>query len=147
MFALMHMDRNYGQMMEQVMTQSQQMTGQLFPQDSMSAAQKQEYADFMRRVRSTVTASFSWQILEPGFAEIYAKQFTDAELDAFIAFYQSPAGQAMIAKTPEVLKQGQALSAEHMQILMPQLQSMMKEEMARMAAAARPPVSSGAKSN
>lgn len=34
---------------------------------------------------------------------IYERNFTDAEIDAMIAFYQTPEGQSVIAKMPAVL--------------------------------------------
>lgn len=36
---------------------------------------------------------------------IYERNFTDAEIDAMIAFYQTPEGQSVIAKMPNVLSQ------------------------------------------
>ncbi len=36
---------------------------------------------------------------------IYERNFTDAEIDAMIAFYETPEGQSMIAKMPTVMQE------------------------------------------
>jgi len=41
-----------------------------------------------------------WKKLEPMYVRIYQKTFTQQEVDGMIAFYKTPAGQAVIAKMP-----------------------------------------------
>jgi len=45
-----------------------------------------------------------WKKLEPTYVRIYQKSFTQAEVDGMIAFYRTPAGQAMIGKMPAVMQ-------------------------------------------
>lgn len=42
---------------------------------------------------------------------VYAQVYSEQELTDILAFYQSPAGQAMLAKLPQVLKQSQEAGA------------------------------------
>jgi uncharacterized protein len=37
-------------------------------------------------------------------AAVYAREFTDEDLDALVAFYHTPAGEHLVAKQPEILK-------------------------------------------
>jgi hypothetical protein len=45
-----------------------------------------------------------WKKLEPMYVRIYQKTFTQPEVDGMIAFYKSPAGQAVITKMPSALQ-------------------------------------------
>jgi hypothetical protein len=59
--------------------------------------------DIDRRRDEVVTLMkelLDWQKLEPLYVRIYQKTFTQQEVDGMIAFYKTPAGQAVIAKMP-----------------------------------------------
>jgi hypothetical protein len=45
-----------------------------------------------------------WKKLEPMYVRIYQKTFTQQEVDGMIAFYKSPAGQAVISKMPAAMQ-------------------------------------------
>jgi hypothetical protein len=45
-----------------------------------------------------------WKKLQPMYVRIYQKTFTQPEVDGMIAFYKSPAGQAVITKMPSALQ-------------------------------------------
>jgi hypothetical protein len=45
-----------------------------------------------------------WKKLEPMYVRIYQKSFTQPEIDGMIAFYKTPAGQAVITKMPAVMQ-------------------------------------------
>src|SRR3954462_3326130 len=45
-----------------------------------------------------------WKKLEPMYVRIYQKTFTQQEVDGMIAFYKSPAGQAVITKMPSAMQ-------------------------------------------
>ena len=45
-----------------------------------------------------------WKKLEPIYVRIYQKTFTQQEVDGMIAFYKTPAGQAVIAKMPGAMQ-------------------------------------------
>ena len=59
--------------------------------------------------------------MEPIIAEIYS----EAELEAMVTFYESPVGQSMIAKTPEMA----ARMAPVMQEIMPEMQKEMRAKL------------------
>lgn len=66
--------------------------------------------------------------LKPMYIDIYAKSFTQEEINGLIAFYDSPAGKAYVAKMPVVM---QSIMADMPRRLNPMLQQMQKatEEM------------------
>jgi hypothetical protein len=55
-----------------------------------------------------------WKKLEPMYVRIYQKSFTQPEVDGMLAFYKTPAGQAVINKMPTVMQS----SIDEMQQLM-----------------------------
>ena len=64
-----------------------------------------------------------WAKLEPMYVRIYQKTFSQQEVDGMIAFYKTPAGQAVIGKMPAVMQN----TIEEMQQLMgPVMQKMQK---------------------
>lgn len=71
-------------------------------------------------VRGVFQQHLKWADVEPGIATVYAQLFTDDELRAMIAFYQTPAGRRMSELTADV-----ALSTQ--QVLAPHLQRVMEE--------------------
>jgi len=45
-----------------------------------------------------------WKKLEPMYVRIYRKTFTQPEVDGMIAFYKTPAGQAVMSKMPSAMQ-------------------------------------------
>jgi len=64
-----------------------------------------------------------WNKLEPMYVRIYQKTFSQPEVDGMIAFYQTPAGQAVIAKMPAVM---QNTMDEMLQLMAPAMQRMQR---------------------
>jgi hypothetical protein len=83
--------------------------------------QSTKIAEFEKSTSRTIDTQMSWDALGPGFADLYAKNFTEAELDAIIAFYKSPAGIAFLDKTPALNTQTMQLLQSKMAALQPQL--------------------------
>jgi hypothetical protein len=66
-----------------------------------------------------------WTKLEPMYVRIYQKTFTQQEVDGMIAFYKTPAGQAVIGKMPAVMQN----TIEEMQQMMgPVMQKIQKTQ-------------------
>ncbi|MFC6860177.1 DUF2059 domain-containing protein [Zunongwangia atlantica] len=45
-------------------------------------------------------------------AEIYREQFTEAELDEILAFYDTPVGKKMVATTPKVMEKAMTVGQQ-----------------------------------
>jgi hypothetical protein len=45
-----------------------------------------------------------WERLKPIYVQVYQQTFTQDEVDGLIAFYRTPAGQALIDKMPQALQ-------------------------------------------
>jgi hypothetical protein len=75
-----------------------------------------------------------WKKLEPMYVRIYQKTFTQQEVDGMIAFYKTPAGQAVISKMPFAMQN----TVDEMQALMgpvmQKMQQMQQDVVAEMKA-------------
>jgi hypothetical protein len=66
-----------------------------------------------------------WKKLEPLYVRVYQKTFSQQEVDGMVAFYKTPAGQAVIAKMPAVMQN----TIEEMQQMMgPVMQKIQKTQ-------------------
>ncbi len=110
LFAVMHMDhsldRMRGSMEQQVQATAKNASGT----EQMTPEKKKMQQEFIDNSMKVVDQSFGWPVLEAGYVKLYADTYTEAELDGILAFYKSPAGHALLTKTPE-------LSAGVMQIV------------------------------
>ena len=69
----------------------------------------------------------TWEKLEPLYIKVYQDAFTQEEIDGILAFYGTPAGQALIKKMPDVLKKSTMEMQTRMNALVPQLQKIQQD--------------------
>jgi hypothetical protein len=87
----------------------------------------------LRTVRETLT----WDRLVPMYHRIYAESLDADDIDAMIAFYETPAGQHVIERMPVILQKSMG---EMQQLLVPALKQMQEDiaaEVAKMKAEER----------
>lgn len=75
-----------------------------------------------------------WNKLEPMYVRVYQKSFTQSEVDGMIAFYKTPAGQAVISKMPVVMQNTMNEMQQMMAPMMQRLQKMQQDVVAEMKA-------------
>jgi hypothetical protein len=69
------------------------------------STQQQAILDRMRaKLTALMDQSLNWETLEPIYLRAYRASFTQSEVDSLIAFYQTPAGQALLTKMPLVMQ-------------------------------------------
>lgn len=102
LFALMHIDHSLDRM-RSAMAQQVQATAKNAPGAENLTPEKQKMQqEFIDNSMKVVDDNFSWAVLEPAYVKLYADTYTEAEIDGILAFYKSPSGQAMLAKTPQL---------------------------------------------
>jgi hypothetical protein len=98
-----------------------------------------EQEKLMAEMRAKMVALFreemSWDQLEPTYLELYASTFTQAEVDGMNAFYRSEAGQAVVAKMPQLMQSLMQTVMQRMQMLMPKIQKLEAEYKQKLGAA------------
>jgi uncharacterized protein len=117
---------NASSMIDQMFAQIQKMTSSMLP----PGATPEETAR-MQKVQSQVMVAvkerLSWEKMRPQYVKLYSDTFTDSEIDGLLAFYESPAGQAMLKKMPELMGKSMALGQAQMGDIMPEIQRIIKE--------------------
>lgn len=123
MFRLINMDRMIQQTTSQMKTViDQQMSEMKLPPEAQAAAQESE-----GKIMELVAERMSWAKMKPAYIQLYSEVFTDEELDGILAFYKSPAGRAMLEKTPLLMTKSMALVQKQMGDIQPEIQKMMQE--------------------
>ncbi|WP_419805516.1 DUF2059 domain-containing protein [Terriglobus sp.] len=75
---------------------------QMLVQTATSPEQKKITQDYLDQMGTIAQKGASWDTVHPKLVALYMQAFTEPELDGILAFYKTPPGQALIAKTPEL---------------------------------------------
>lgn len=127
LFTTLRMDRTMAQIMEMVMRQVKQQTQSMPGADQMTPEQKQRLDEFQKHVFQVTEEAVGWKALEPEYVDLYASTYSEEELDGILAFYKSPVGQAMLAKTPELATKSMQIAQRRMAEFQPKLQQMLRD--------------------
>lgn len=106
--------------------------------NSLSPQQQALFDEMRERVVTIFRESMSWAALEPIMIDIYRKSFTQKEAQGMLDFYRSDAGRAVIAKMPLVMQNTMAAMQASMRTMMPKIQEVQKDILARMKALDQP---------
>jgi hypothetical protein len=74
----------------------------------------------------------SWESLRPDFIDLYTQAFTEDELREILGFYKSQVGQKAVKAIPNLMAQGGQIGVKRIQDHLPELQTMIAEEIARL---------------
>lgn len=121
--ALLHSERGVQQVADNISKQVAQAAEKAVGTDP-TPDKKAKLDQFEQQAHQLIEAQLGWKALQPGFVDIYAKAFTDEQLDGIIAFYKSPAGAALLANMPDVNTQIGQLGSSHVNAVQPQLQQL-----------------------
>ncbi len=91
--------------------------------------------DSRTKMISLFKDEMKWETIEPTLVDIYEQSFTQQELDGMLAFYKSPAGQAVIAKMPVVMQNSMLAMQKQLATVMPKMQQLQKDMIAQLKAA------------
>ena len=75
-----------------------------------------KFTDIMRE-------ELSWSKMKPQYIRIYQESFSQEDVEGFIAFYRSPAGQAYVDKMPIVMQKSMAVGAQMSQNIGPKIKA------------------------
>lgn len=100
--------------------------------------QQQAIDTMKKRFSALMAAEFSYEKLEAQYLPLYRETFSDEEVAGLIAFYKTPAGQAVIHKMPTLMTNIMQMQQKILMPLMPKVQEIansfaneMKEASAR----------------
>ncbi len=99
-------------------------------------AQLQAIERFKARMVVTLREALAWDKLETMNIRLYKEAFSEEELKGILAFYKTPAGQAVIHKMPTLMAQTMREMQQTMVALTPALMKIQQEFGEEMKAAA-----------
>ena len=103
------------------------MLNQQLQDKTLSDEDRQRIEAARERLKVLTGKMLAWENMEPMYLKIYGDSFSQSEIDSMIAFYSSPAGQAVVAKLPLVAQNTMAAMQQQMKSLMPQAQQIAKD--------------------
>ena len=123
MLQLTHAERMIAQVLDQM---NNVITSQLAKTD-VPAKDRQAQEEMQQKMMKMLANRLSWEKAKPAFIQIYAETFTESDIDGILAFYKSPAGQAMLDKMPQLVQKSMAVGQQLIGDTMPEIQRMVKE--------------------
>ena len=119
-------------MLPQIEASQRQMAAQMAGDRELDAAQQQRLDRILEGSAAAIRKAMAWENLAPMYRDIYRQTFTGEDIDAIIAFYETPTGQRMLDKMPELM---QNTMAAMQRLVVPMLQDMERELAAEVSAA------------
>jgi len=123
---LMGMKDTIAQMEQMILQSMEQSFRQSLDGEPMGPEQQRRADAMLEVMKDSFASMFSWEAVGPEYRRIYQEVLTDEEVDGAIAYYQSPAGASMLAKTPELMQRGMALGQRRAEEVMPVMQAQMQ---------------------
>ncbi len=103
------------------------MLNQQLQDKTLSDDDRQRIEAARARLLTLTGKVLTWENMEPMYLKIYGDSFSQSEIDSMVAFYSSPAGQAVVAKLPLVAQNTMVAMQKQMKELMPQAQQIAKD--------------------
>ena len=136
---MLELTKTDGMMKEQLANLQERintMAKQQFSQGSLTPAQVTLTDAYLKQVQDLTNDEVGWEKLRPALVQSYADTFTDADLDGIIAFYKSPAGNALLTKSPDIANKTMVMVQDKIKDLQPKLGQITEEYAKKMQAAA-----------
>ncbi|HZD50199.1 MAG TPA: DUF2059 domain-containing protein [Silvibacterium sp.] len=130
LLALMHLEQSNRSLVQAELDRIESQSRQQLAGVSLDPDQAESYVKFQRKVEALLRGSWNWKLVEPEFVKLYSDTYSEEELDGILAFYHSPVGQAMLAKTPELTAKSIDISRRRMAALAPKIQQLVDQFMA-----------------
>jgi hypothetical protein len=100
---------------------------QAFKNQKLDADAQQTAEALGKRITTDLQEELSWDKLKPIYLQVYSESFTQEEIDGLIAFYDSPAGKAYVAKMPVVMQKTMVLMQQRIGPMMQKMQQSIQE--------------------
>jgi uncharacterized protein len=123
-FRLTKVDQMQKQMMTQMSAMMKQQT-----MANLTPDQQKNATEMSQRVVEFAMQKMSWDAMKAEFIKLYDDTYTEDEISGILMFYQSPPGQAMLAKSPALMANTMALVQKRMAEIKPELDDMIKKSL------------------
>jgi hypothetical protein len=111
----------------EIVTQVDGMMQQIQP--NPTPQQKNRRQDALNKIATL--AKERLQKIRPELVKAYSETFTDEEIDGMLAFYETPAGHAMVAKIPAVNNRMSGIIQAEINVLGPEINKIAEDALKR----------------
>ena len=111
-------------MLPQIEASQRQMVTQMTAGRELDTARQERIDRVLAANAAAVRKTLAWENLEPVFRDIYRQTFSGEDIDAIVDFYESPAGQRLLDRMPDLMQNSMAAMQR---LLVPMLQEMERE--------------------
>ncbi|WP_162404456.1 DUF2059 domain-containing protein [Pseudoxanthomonas jiangsuensis] len=108
---VMRVQRDTERMLPQIEAAQEQMVTRALAGDSNVEKQKAVRAA-LAESRASLQRMLGWERLQPLYMDIYRKTYDGEDVEAMIAFYESPAGQRVLDRQPRLMENVMAAVGE-----------------------------------
>lgn len=115
---------------DKMMDQMFKMAVANFPTDAPPEV-RAKLEQMQTKVFALISERVSWQKMKPVYVKLYAEVYTDEELDGMIAFFSSPAGRSMTAKSPILMQRSMQVVQSLMAEVLPEIKRITAEAVRR----------------
>jgi len=131
MMTVMQVQKMLDQMMTQMdagmRTGMEQGLQQSLQGKTPTEAQKAQIADFQKKLSGILKDELSYAKMKDIYLQVYRETFTQDEINSIIAFYSSPAGQAMVEKVPIAMQKASTIMQARIGPMTQKVQAMMEQ--------------------
>jgi hypothetical protein len=120
-------------MLDSSYAQMDQIFSQMAKEKDIADDKKAIYEKHKKKFHAMLTNSMSWEKIKEPIIKAYSQVYTKAEIDELNVFYQSPLGQKMIKKMPELMQATMQVMQETTKIMIPKMQALQKELQAELS--------------
>ena len=118
---------NSQKMLDQMTTWIESMMRQQFDNLQLPPEGREAAATVQKEMMTWFSEFLTWEKVRDRFIDIYIDVFTEDELNEIIGFYQSPVGQKMLRKMPELIEKSMQKTQAILQEKMPEFQQRMQK--------------------
>ena len=118
---------NMESLTQQIYGQIRAMTSKQLDSIGSSEKKQADAAQAVDKVMAQIQDRYSWDKLKPEYIRLYDEVYSDSEIAGILAFYKSPAGQAYLAKMPQLMARSMEMAQRHITDVMPEIQRITRE--------------------
>jgi hypothetical protein len=108
------LEQTYVRMISMISEQAKAIAIGQMPAEERSSAMEADLDSYLKEANAIIAKYMSWERLKPEYVKLYAEAYEEEDIDALVAFYGSPVGQRMVAKTPELMMKSAEVSQRFM---------------------------------
>jgi len=123
MFTLIDMDK----MLDSMYAQMDTIFGQMADEFDVDENKKPTMDKFFAQYTELLREEISWQKMKQPIIDVYAEVFTEEEVSELIKFYETPVGQKMLQKMPELMQASMSITKDLMIDFIPKLEALKQE--------------------